>query len=208
MKKTENLVATLLAIYGILCAVSIALYALIQLFVDDKSTATNLLIWSATIFAPIAVLMTYTSWREQKKLEIVSRMSEDELNQIEGLMCKIFELENKFRVLLYNDGVTEKYKKEKIEFDFVLKSLHELRDSSSFNRSKLTYFLNKVDRNIQNDFFESYFNYLNILVIESDPKMMELMVKVDNERIRKALDELFDKSKNYKILLLKYISYS
>ena len=80
MKKTENLVATLLVIYGVLCAVSIALYALIQMFVEDKSTATNLLIWSATIFAPIAVLMTYTSWREQKKLEIVSRMSEDELN--------------------------------------------------------------------------------------------------------------------------------
>ncbi len=73
MKKTENLVTTLLVIYGALCAVSIALYALIQMFVEGKPTATNLLIWSATIFAPIAVLMTYTSWKEQRKVEEIAK---------------------------------------------------------------------------------------------------------------------------------------
>jgi len=60
-----------LAIYGILCAISIALYELIQIFVEDKSTATNLLIWSATMFAPIAVLMIYTSWEKQKSTELI-----------------------------------------------------------------------------------------------------------------------------------------
>lgn len=62
MKKSENLVATLLAIYGILCAISIALYALIQMFVEDKSTATNLLIWSATMFAPIVLIISLKQW--------------------------------------------------------------------------------------------------------------------------------------------------
>ncbi|WP_180044579.1 hypothetical protein [Acinetobacter sp. YH16039] len=69
MKKSENLVATLLAIYGILCAISIALYALIQMFVEDKSTATNLLIWSATMFAPIVLIISLKQWSLQKRLE-------------------------------------------------------------------------------------------------------------------------------------------
>ncbi|MGE4316204.1 hypothetical protein [Acinetobacter sp.] len=69
MKKSENLVATLLAIYGILCAISIALYALIQIFVEDKSTATNLLIWSATMFAPIVLIISLKQWSLQKRLE-------------------------------------------------------------------------------------------------------------------------------------------
>ncbi|MEB5929515.1 hypothetical protein [Acinetobacter schindleri] len=77
MKKSENLIATLLAIYGILCAISIALYALIQMFVCDKPTATNLLIWSGTMFAPIAVLMTYTNWREQKGSELIAAQAKD-----------------------------------------------------------------------------------------------------------------------------------
>ena len=41
------------------------------MFVEDKSTATNLLIWSATMFAPIAVLMIYTSWEKQKSTELI-----------------------------------------------------------------------------------------------------------------------------------------
>ena len=61
-----------MAIYWILCAISIAPYALIQMFVEDKSTAKkNLLIWSATMFAPIAVLMIYTSWEKQKSTELI-----------------------------------------------------------------------------------------------------------------------------------------
>lgn len=66
-----------MAIYGILCAISIALYALIQMFVCDKPTATNLLIWSGTMFAPIAVLMTYTNWREQKGSELIAAQAKD-----------------------------------------------------------------------------------------------------------------------------------
>jgi hypothetical protein len=41
------------------------------MFVEDKSTATNLLICSATMFASIAVLMIYSSWKKQKSTELI-----------------------------------------------------------------------------------------------------------------------------------------
>ncbi|MQW92097.1 hypothetical protein GFH30_04690 [Acinetobacter wanghuae] len=109
MKKSENLVATLLVIYGILCAISIALYALIQLFVDDKPTATNLLLWSATIFAPIAVLMTYTSWKEQKREEEVANLARKlhiDLTKISSFVVDIAQSQNpKSRTtLIQKDG--------------------------------------------------------------------------------------------------------
>lgn len=77
MKKSESLVATLLVIYAILLTISVALYAVIREFSIDIALSTNLLIWTATIFAPIAVLMTYTSWKEQKNSENMSRYSEE-----------------------------------------------------------------------------------------------------------------------------------
>ncbi|MEK5757706.1 hypothetical protein [Acinetobacter variabilis] len=74
MDKSENLVARLLAVYAIILTLCIAIYAIFQLLEVDLTLATNLLLWSAAIFAPIAVLMTYTSWREQKGSEILSRV--------------------------------------------------------------------------------------------------------------------------------------
>ena len=73
MDKSENLVARLLAVYAIILTLCIAIYAIFQLLEVDLTLATNLLLWSAAIFAPIAVLMTYTSWREQTGSEILSR---------------------------------------------------------------------------------------------------------------------------------------
>lgn len=61
MDKSENLVARLLAVYVIILTLCIAIYAIFQLLEVDLTLATNLLLWSAAIFAPIAVLMTYTS---------------------------------------------------------------------------------------------------------------------------------------------------
>ena len=74
MDKSENLVARLLAVYAIILTLCIAIYAIFRLLEVDLTLATNLLLWSAAIFAPIAVLMTYTSWREQKGSEILSRV--------------------------------------------------------------------------------------------------------------------------------------
>lgn|SRR5690606_22347434 len=77
MKKSENLLATLLAVYAIILVLCIAIYAIFKLLDVDIALATNLLLWSAGIFAPIAVLMTYTSWREQRSAETIAEYSNE-----------------------------------------------------------------------------------------------------------------------------------
>lgn len=90
MKKSENLVATLLAVYAIILTLCIAIYAIFKLLDVNITLATNLLIWSATIFAPIAVLMTYTSWKEQKSAETIAYQSND-VFKINIRYCRILE---------------------------------------------------------------------------------------------------------------------
>lgn len=85
MKKNESLMVTLLSIYAILLTISIALYALIKEFEMDVALTTNLLLWSATLFAPIAVLMTYTSWKVQKRNEELSLLAKTTLFELKKL---------------------------------------------------------------------------------------------------------------------------
>lgn len=83
--KNFDLYTTLIIIYLALLTVCIALYALIQIYVEDKGTATNLMIWSATLFPSIALLYTFNSWREQKSSDVLSELSKDmffKLNKI------------------------------------------------------------------------------------------------------------------------------
>ena len=74
--KRFDLATTLIIIYLALLTISIALYALIQIYVEDKGTATNLMIWSATLFPTIALLYTFNTWRKQKGSEVLSKLSE------------------------------------------------------------------------------------------------------------------------------------
>jgi len=85
MKKSENLIATLLAVYAIILVLCIAIYAIFKLLEVDITLATNLLLWSAAIFAPLAILMTYTSWREQKGTEIIANYCKELVIQLVGL---------------------------------------------------------------------------------------------------------------------------
>lgn len=73
LKKPFEPITTLVIIYLGLVTVSIALYALIQIYVNDKATASNLLSWTATLFATIALLYTFNSWRDQKGSEVLSK---------------------------------------------------------------------------------------------------------------------------------------
>ncbi|MFV5366163.1 hypothetical protein [Acinetobacter oleivorans] len=79
MQKNKNLVVNLTIIYLSLLAVCLALYAIMQLYVAevDRGTATNLMIWSATLFPSIALIYTFNFWREQKGSEVLSRLAEE-----------------------------------------------------------------------------------------------------------------------------------
>lgn len=65
-------IATLFIIYLALIAVAIALYALIKVFADEIDLASSLLGWTATLFATIALLYTYNSWRKQKASDVIA----------------------------------------------------------------------------------------------------------------------------------------
>ncbi|PCE47207.1 hypothetical protein CO267_05005 [Acinetobacter baumannii] len=60
MQKKQNLVVNLTFTYLGLLAICLALYAIMQLYVAeiDRGTATNLMIWSATLFPSIALIYT------------------------------------------------------------------------------------------------------------------------------------------------------
>ncbi len=102
MKKSENLVATLLAVYAIILTLCIAIYAIFKLLDVNITLATNLLIWSAAIFAPLALLMTYTSWKEQKGGEVISNLAQNDLKKYAKIMNEISQLEWSFRNLISN----------------------------------------------------------------------------------------------------------
>lgn len=74
----SNLFINLSIIYlALVFLVGIAIYALIKHYALDAPLATNILIWSATLFAPIAILATLNSWKEQKSSEILAAHSKE-----------------------------------------------------------------------------------------------------------------------------------
>ena len=105
MKNNKNfdLYTTLIIVYLALLTLCIALYALIQIYVEDKGTATNLMIWSATLFPSIALLYTFNSWKHQKGSEVISNESISivkNLNDLENINIKLsqsFKQEHLFK---------------------------------------------------------------------------------------------------------------
>jgi predicted MPP superfamily phosphohydrolase len=87
LNKPFEPITTLIIIYFALVAVSIALYALIQIFFKaDTSTASSLLGWTATMFATIAVLYIYNNWREQESTKLLSDLSNKCMDRIDLLI--------------------------------------------------------------------------------------------------------------------------
>lgn len=75
MQSKQSIPVTLTIIYLALVAVCIAIYHLIIKFIEipnNQSLAVNLLSWSATMFATIALLYTFYSWRNQRASEVVA----------------------------------------------------------------------------------------------------------------------------------------
>ncbi len=72
INKPFESITTLVIIYLGLVTVSVAIYALIQVYVEEKELAASLLSWTATIFATIALIYTFNSWRNQKASEVIA----------------------------------------------------------------------------------------------------------------------------------------
>lgn len=74
MKKDD--IANLVGIYIVLLGLSYCFYLIVVIVKGNDAVASALLSWSATIFATIALLYTFNSWRDQKGSEVLSRLSE------------------------------------------------------------------------------------------------------------------------------------
>lgn len=79
MQNKPDLFVTLIIIYLALLTLCIVIYAILQLYVAeiDRGTATNLMIWSATLFPSIALLYTFNSWKEQKQIEEIAKLASE-----------------------------------------------------------------------------------------------------------------------------------
>ena len=98
MQNKPNLGITLTIIYLSLISVCFAIYHLIVRFIQNdnqQAMFSNLLAWSATLFATIALLYTFKEWRKQKGSEVLSKLSESiyfNLYELNELHEKIYEI--------------------------------------------------------------------------------------------------------------------
>lgn len=159
LNKDFDLATTLIIIYLALLTLSIALYALIQIYVEDKGTATNLMIWSATLFPTIALLYTFNTWRKQKGSEVLSKLSE----------ILFFEIKEFFDI---SQKIMEEHRDDIL--DKVLKNIEISRNKAD---TELTNNLNLQFENIihkvyliykytNNDNIKKYVNEFNNAYIE------------------------------------------
>jgi len=136
--KNFDLATTLIIIYLALLTLSVAIYALIQIYVDDKGTATNLMIWSATLFPSIALIYTYNTWRKQKGSEVLSKISE----------ILFFEIKNFFEI---NKNIMEEHRD-----DILNKVIKNIEIPLSKADTELT---DKLDLQFQNIIHKVYLIY-------------------------------------------------
>ncbi|WP_343619653.1 hypothetical protein [Acinetobacter proteolyticus] len=94
LNKPLDFSTDLTIMYLALLALCIAIYALLQIFVDDKGTATNLMIWSATLFAPIAVIYGLRYWKMQRWLGTRIDVLEKSRKKLEKLMTFVNDYRN------------------------------------------------------------------------------------------------------------------
>lgn len=79
-------IVELVGIYIILIGLSYAFYIVLVAVKANDSVASSLLSWSATMFATIALLYTYTNWREQESTKLLSALSNQCMDKIDVLV--------------------------------------------------------------------------------------------------------------------------
>lgn len=204
MKKSENLVATLLAVYAIILTLCIAIYAIFKLLDVNITLATNLLIWSATIFAPIAVLMTYTSWKEQKTAEIISNLAQNDLKKYAKIMNEISQLEWSFRNLISNKD----FNNDKRVFDKSRDRLSKIRFPSKEDDLSICFYLSQDELRLRQNLEAEISHYINLLIVETQQNLVAKSVDLDSDRILKQEKQVMSQYSAYRALLIDYAGFN
>lgn len=85
-------IVELVGIYIVLTGLSYAFYIVLIAAKANDSVASSLLSWTATMFATIALLYTFNSWKHQKGSEVISNESISivkNLNDLENITIKL-----------------------------------------------------------------------------------------------------------------------
>lgn len=182
LNKPIEPITTLVIIYLALVTISIALYALIQIYVDDKSTASDLLSWTATLFATIALLYTFNSWREQKGSDVLSRLAEECFYKSYTILDKIEDLNKDYEYNL-------KYKlNNKYRFDLKKIELIDIEIEDLSKRIKLI-MDEKPNKDIEVSLVNLKHNYNKLFI-----KLVEFDESINSNDI--STDKILE---NYKI---------
>lgn len=141
LNKSFEPLTTLTIIYLALVTLSIALYALIQIYVDEKELAASLLGWTGTMFATIALLYTFNSWKHQKKMEELSILAKDIYKDFHSNFSRIHKINGIVWDLLERDESTiefiKEYTTEELEDLFEIKSEDKLFEFSQIIDDKI-----------------------------------------------------------------------
>lgn len=87
----------ILAIFAI--CLSMAVCTLLQVTSDAKaSVISNFFVWSATLYAPVLVILLINSWKVQKDFELRKELALNTLNDLRPIFVELIEL----RTILYN----------------------------------------------------------------------------------------------------------
>ena len=181
LNKPFEPVTTLVIIYSGLVTISIALYALIQMYVEERELAASLLSWTATIFATIALLYIFNSWKNQKASEILSYESK----LIFKFVHKNYQL---FNHLFSNH-----------EFHTKDRAYHTIRDNYQNNLENLNLYIGLIQAfkkdSVERD-FKKYMEMLEILFKDQ---------KYDSIKLNNGKDYIFTCSENLEKRIIKII---
>lgn len=162
----------MLAIYAIILTICIAIYALIKTFQIDPSLASNLLVWSATLFAPIAFLYGLRYWKIQNKYEQKLKR----LIKLKDIYIKFYILIDNFRrktkaLDLIGNGNNEIYKEKLLKF------------KSRFEKLQVEFFfyLNKGEEFFDEDELDSLNNKISecyeiVVAFDNSHKILETCI--------------------------------
>lgn len=151
---------------------------------------TNLLVWTATLFTPIAAYFFYDSWKEEKRYEITKELMIDISTILSDLYMKIEK-----------SAILASYLKETKDHKIILNNLinvEELRNTNDLNK---IYALINLYKSITNDKklmeYKSNFDKttfeLVLFLTKLDPLYLQYIESLDLK-----IESIYIKTKTYK----------
>lgn len=205
---------TLIIIYlALVFLVGVAVYALIIHFCLDITLATNILIWTATLFATIALLYIFNSWRYQKSIDTLSILSKEYYIDLNQLFKEIENFTKKFvnHVPLIEVNISiikerEFLEKRIEEFGYKLDFIYnETNNHKLFNETKK---IKNIIELLKNIVWDAIPNEEETKKKEEDPHLYQMYkIKIVNNSYKNFNDEFSSFKKEVDKILMNYIFY-